>query len=83
MYAGRLVGVLIFEPIAERFGYKPILFGISVVQIVAVIIELTAKEWIQFTVARVMIYMVLGMIENAIPSYSAEVSWNLLIALDR
>ncbi|GFZ48394.1 hypothetical protein JCM24511_06142 [Saitozyma sp. JCM 24511] len=74
VYVGRLVGVLVFEPLAERFGYRAILFGISVFQVLAVVLELTAKSWIQFTVGRVFAYMAVGLIENTIPTYSAEVS---------
>jgi len=43
-------------------------------QIVAVIVELTAKNWISFTVGRIIGYMGVGLVENAVPGYCSEIS---------
>ncbi|OCF39373.1 hypothetical protein I317_06858 [Kwoniella heveanensis CBS 569] len=74
VYLGRMVGVFIFEPMTERLGYKKMFIFLCLIQLVGVTIELTSKEWIQFTVGRVLTYVTIGLIEAVIPSYSAEVS---------
>ncbi|WVQ82101.1 hypothetical protein IAT38_004229 [Cryptococcus sp. DSM 104549] len=74
VYVGRLVGVLIFEPFAEKFGFKPLLVFLSVLQTIAVVLQLSAHEWIQFTVGRVISYITIGLIEACIPSYCAEIA---------
>ncbi|WVQ65533.1 hypothetical protein V865_003192 [Kwoniella europaea PYCC6329] len=74
VYLGRMVGVFIFEPATERYGFKMMFVCLCVVQLIAVVIELTSKEWIQFTIGRVLTYVTIGLIEAVIPSYSAEVA---------
>ncbi|KAJ5100417.1 hypothetical protein N7456_006469 [Penicillium angulare] len=37
-------------------------------------IELTAHEWVQFSVGRIIAYLAVGLVENAVPSYSAEIA---------
>lgn len=37
-------------------------------------VELTASQWVQFTVGRIIAYFAVGLAENAVPSYNAEVS---------
>lgn len=37
-------------------------------------VELTAHKWPQFTVGRIIAYSAVGLVENAVPSYSAEVA---------
>lgn len=36
--------------------------------------ELSAKHWLQFTIGRDVAYFAVGLVENAVPSYNAEVS---------
>ncbi|KAJ5263518.1 general substrate transporter [Penicillium angulare] len=44
------------------------------IQFVGIIIELTAHEWVQFSVGRIIAYLAVGLVENAVPSYSAEIA---------
>ncbi|ORY26771.1 general substrate transporter [Naematelia encephala] len=74
IFLGRLVGTGSFEPIVERFGYKPLLYSSAVLQCVAVIIQMTAKDWVTFTIGRVFGYVVVGWIESSVPTYSAEIA---------
>jgi len=74
VYVGRIGGVLVFEPFTDKFGYRAAFLLICIAQVIAVIVELTAKEWIQFTIGRIIAYFAVGMIEGVVPSYSAEVS---------
>ncbi|WVW84355.1 hypothetical protein I302_106389 [Kwoniella bestiolae CBS 10118] len=73
-YLGRLVGTVTFEPIVERFGYKKLFWAIAFIQFVVVIVQITAKEWIQFTAGRVLSYVLVGWIESAAPTYAAEIA---------
>lgn len=38
------------------------------------LVEMTAHNWVQFTVGRIVAYFAVGMVENAVPSYNAETS---------
>lgn len=37
-------------------------------------VELTSKEWIQFTMGRMVTYYAVGLCENLVPSYNAEIA---------
>ena len=47
VYVGRIVGVFIFEPFAERFGFKKLFIFIIALQTIAAVLQLAAQEWIQ------------------------------------
>lgn len=36
--------------------------------------ELTAKEWVQFSIGRIVTYYAVGLCENLVPSYNAEIA---------
>nr|XP_018265101.1 uncharacterized protein I303_03284 [Kwoniella dejecticola CBS 10117]OBR87259.1 hypothetical protein I303_03284 [Kwoniella dejecticola CBS 10117] len=74
VFAGKLVGTMLFEPIAERLGYKYTMYITALIQFVALIIELTAKNWVVFTVGRIIAYLSVGIVENCVPSYISEIS---------
>ncbi|WVW80523.1 hypothetical protein I302_102508 [Kwoniella bestiolae CBS 10118] len=74
VFVGKLVGTMLFEPIAETIGYKYTMYICSVIQCVALIVELTAKNWQVFTVGRVIAYLSVGIVENCVPSYISEIS---------
>ncbi|WVQ98401.1 hypothetical protein IAU59_005524 [Kwoniella sp. CBS 9459] len=74
VFAGKLVGTAIFEPIAERFGYKYTMCLAAALQCVALVVQLTAKDWIVFTVGRIIAYLAVGVVENCVPSYISEIS---------
>ena len=35
---------------------------------------MTAKEWVQFSVGRIVAYFTVGIVENVVPAYQAEVA---------
>lgn len=37
-------------------------------------VQMTAHEWIQFSIGRIIAYFAVGIIENAVPSYQAEIA---------
>jgi MFS family permease len=89
VWIGKIVGCASFEPLLERLGYKKIIYVVCALQIVAIVseciisckscvylctVELSAKEWIQFSVGRVIAYIAVGIVENAVPSYEAELA---------
>ena len=73
-WIGKLAGCFIVEPLIERIGYRYSLGVAACVQIVALIIEMTAKEWQQFTVGRNFAYLSVGLVENLVPAYCAEIA---------
>lgn len=74
VFLGSFVGCASFEPICERFGYKITIYLAGIIQIIAVIVELTSKHWGQFTAGRVLAYVSVGLVENASPGYCSEIS---------
>ncbi|WVF72551.1 hypothetical protein IAT40_007368 [Kwoniella sp. CBS 6097] len=74
VFAGKLVGTAIFEPLAERLGYRNTMCVAAVLQCVALVVELTAKDWIVFTVGRIIAYLAVGIVENCVPSYISEIT---------
>ncbi|CAK7199486.1 hypothetical protein SEUCBS139899_002166 [Sporothrix eucalyptigena] len=73
-WIGKFVGCFTVEPLIERVGYRNSIIVAAIVQIVALIIEMTAKSWQQFTIGRNFAYLAVGMVENLVPAYCAEVS---------
>ncbi|RSL85125.1 hypothetical protein CEP51_003514 [Fusarium floridanum] len=73
-WLGKILGCLGSEAVIERTGYKKTMYLAGIVQIIAVIIELTSSHWEQFTVGRIIAYAAVGLVENAVPAYNAETS---------
>ncbi|KAF3764346.1 general substrate transporter [Cryphonectria parasitica EP155] len=74
VWPGKLAGVFAFEPLLHRVGYKKSVYFCCVIQFIAIIIEITAKEWVQYEIGRILAYFAVGIIENVVPSYQAEIS---------
>lgn len=90
VWAGKITGTILFEPLVSRLGYKLTMYLVCVFQAVAIVIEresyphqhlpvayrgtVTAKEWIQFSIGRVIAYLAVGIVENAVPGYTAEIT---------
>ncbi|KAJ9138582.1 General substrate transporter [Coniochaeta hoffmannii] len=73
-WIGKLSGCLGSDAFIERVGYKKTMYAAAIVQIVALIIEMTSQHWAQFTVGRIIAYSAVGLVENAVPAYNAETS---------
>ncbi|OJJ00793.1 hypothetical protein ASPVEDRAFT_149709 [Aspergillus versicolor CBS 583.65] len=80
-WIGKFVGCFLVEPLIERVGYRKSIIVTSVVQIVALIIEMTAKSWQQFTIGRNFAYLAVGLVENLVPAYCAEIAPSALRGL--
>jgi MFS transporter, SP family, sugar:H+ symporter len=85
VWIGKIAGVMLFEPILERVGYRITMYICAVIQIIAIIgisnlsknlriVELTATNWIVFSVGRELAYLSVGIVENAVPSYQSEIA---------
>ncbi|CAK7224870.1 hypothetical protein SBRCBS47491_005701 [Sporothrix bragantina] len=72
-WIGKIAGCLAAEPFIERAGYKKTMYVVAVIQCIGLIIELTSHHWAQFTVGRIVAYAAVGMVENAVPAYNAEI----------
>ncbi|RXK38375.1 hypothetical protein M231_04284 [Tremella mesenterica] len=74
VWPGKITGVLLFDPILNRLGYKRTAILVACIQSLALIIELTAKDWRQYCVGRVFAYLGVGIVENIVPAYHAELA---------
>jgi len=73
-WIGKLTGCLGSDALIERAGYKKTMYIAGIVQLVALIIEMTSRHWEQFTIGRLIAYFAVGLVENAVPAYNAETS---------
>ncbi|KAJ9635684.1 hypothetical protein H2204_005644 [Knufia peltigerae] len=73
-WIGKIVGCFIIEPLIDRVGYRQSIVVASIIQIIALIIEMTAKGWQQFTIGRNFAYLSVGLVENLAPAYCAEIA---------
>lgn len=53
------------------FSFIP---AVSLAYKIALAVEICATEWILFSSGRVVVYLTIGLIENLVPSYGAEVA---------
>ncbi|OAA63769.1 General substrate transporter [Niveomyces insectorum RCEF 264] len=73
-WIGKIAGCMWSEPFIERAGYKKTMYAVSAIQIIGLIVEMTAHHWVQFSIGRIITYSAVGMVENAVPAYNAEIS---------
>ncbi|KAJ1332977.1 MFS transporter SP family sugar:H+ symporter [Microdochium nivale] len=73
-FAGKLLGIWLASPLAERLGRKPIFLVVVVSSYVGVILQITATTVVQFTVGRIVCYAMTGICAPVIPAYIAEVA---------
>jgi MFS family permease len=76
-FAGQALGAFLSSFFVDWFGYKVTMIVLAVVQVIAVIIELTCNftgSWGQFTVGRFLAYVSTGLAEMAVTHYNSEVS---------
>lgn len=73
-WIGKIVGCFIIEPLIDRVGYRQSIVVASIIQIIALIIEMTAKGWQQFTIGRNFAYLSVGLVSGAAAPKSKFVS---------
>ncbi|ORX38012.1 general substrate transporter [Kockovaella imperatae] len=73
-WIGKISGCFLSEPIIERLGFKRTMYTVATIQCVALIIEMSAHVWSQFTIGRILAYLAVGIVENATPSYNSEIA---------
>jgi MFS family permease len=69
MYAAagiQIVGVIRKSELGQEFSYYHWTDSCEV--------EMSARHWLQFTIGRDVTYFAVGLVENAVPSYNAEIS---------
>ncbi|KAJ9150704.1 General substrate transporter [Pleurostoma richardsiae] len=71
-WIGKIAGCMWSEPFIDRAGYKKAMYAVVIIQIVGLIVEMTAHHWAQFSAGRIITYSAVGMVENAVPAYNAE-----------
>lgn len=69
-WIGKILGCIVIEPLIDRFGYRASMIITAGVQIVALIIEMTSKEWIQFTIGRNFAYTAVGLVSFSSDTFS-------------
>ncbi|KAK1764481.1 general substrate transporter [Phialemonium atrogriseum] len=72
-WIGKIVGVIVAEPINEKFGYKTSMVIASTIQVIGVIVEMVGRNWGIFCAGRTIVYGAVGYIENVVPLYIGEI----------
>ena len=78
-WIGKIVGCFIIEPLINRVGYRPSIIIAAFIQILALIIEMTAKGWQQYTVGRNFAYLSVGLVRRPTPWTSSPVAVFLFV----
>lgn len=73
-FLGKLIGVWMSAPLAQRFGRKPVFGGIIVTSLLGVLLQITATTVAQFTVGRIVCYGMTGICATVLPPYMGETS---------
>lgn len=73
-FAGKMAGTVMVSPIVERWGFKVAIYVLCGIQFVGCILEMATGRWEVFTTGRVLQYVTVGILENAGPTYAAELS---------
>ncbi|KAL6243838.1 maltose permease [Rhinocladiella similis] len=71
---GKLVGTIIAGQWMERFGHRYSMVFACICQLLGVVLELTTKTTVQYTAGCFMIYIAVGIVENAVPAYASEIA---------
>ncbi|KAJ8124793.1 hypothetical protein O1611_g8846 [Lasiodiplodia mahajangana] len=79
-FIGKFIGCLVAGPAIEWFGHRVVFFGLSVVSVIGVIIEITSAgtaagsgRYAQFIVGRIIVYVSVGLVEVDVTTYQAEI----------
>lgn len=67
-----VMGTLTAGPLIERLGHRNTMYIMCVLSFIGVILEATSKHWQQFLVGRIFLYASVGLTENAVVVYQAE-----------
>ncbi|KAJ4299246.1 hypothetical protein N0V90_004490 [Kalmusia sp. IMI 367209] len=71
---GKFIGTLICGPMIEKLGHRTSMFITCFTQIVGVVIQCTSHGTVQYTAGRIVIYLAVGLVENVVPTYQAEIA---------
>lgn len=66
------MGTLSAGPLIERLGHRNTMYIMCTLSFIGVILEATSKHWQQFLVGRIFLYGSVGLTENAVVTYQAE-----------
>ncbi|KAJ5818353.1 hypothetical protein N7474_003944 [Penicillium riverlandense] len=79
-FIGKFLGCFIAGPAIERFGHRVVFFGLSIVSVIGIIVEMTAAgtsegsgRFAQFVVGRIIVYISVGLVEVDVTTYQAEI----------
>lgn len=73
-FAGKFVGTLTASVFIEKLGHRRTIWVLCTVGAVGVIVECTASVVGQFVAGRVIVYISVGLAENAATTYQAEIT---------
>ncbi|OAA61970.1 Sugar/inositol transporter [Niveomyces insectorum RCEF 264] len=79
-FIGKFIGCLAAGPAIERVGHRLVFFGLAVVSVIGVIIEITASgssngsgRYAQFLIGRIIVYISIGLVEVTVTTYQSEI----------
>ncbi|RDW66371.1 hypothetical protein BP6252_10006 [Coleophoma cylindrospora] len=70
--AGRIIGSIVTPFVADRIGRRWCMFVMSILFIIAIIIEVTAQSFWQIIIGRFLNYIPMGMAGALVPVYQSE-----------
>ncbi|OQE20570.1 hypothetical protein PENSTE_c013G02249 [Penicillium steckii] len=79
-FIGKFVGCLFAGPAIENYGHRMVFFGLSIISVIGIIIEMTSAgsksgsgRIVQFIVGRIVVYISVGLVEVNVTIYQSEI----------
>ncbi|ETS85092.1 hypothetical protein PFICI_03117 [Pestalotiopsis fici W106-1] len=79
-FIGKFIGCFSAGPLIEKFGHRIVFFGLSVVSLIGIVLEIAAADtgvltgrFAQFVVGRVIVYISVGLVEVTVTTYQSEI----------
>ncbi|CRG92481.1 High-affinity glucose transporter HXT2 [Talaromyces islandicus] len=79
-FIGKFIGCLLAGPLIEKYGHRAVFFGLSLISVIGVIVEITAAgtgigsgRYAQFVVGRIIVYASVGLVEVDVTTYQSEI----------
>ncbi|KAJ5377313.1 uncharacterized protein N7496_004722 [Penicillium cataractarum] len=79
-FIGKFIGCLFAGPAIEKYGHRTVFFGLSIISVIGIIIEITSAgsaagtgRLAQFIVGRIVVYISVGLVEVNVTIYQSEI----------
>ncbi|OOQ81718.1 putative sugar transporter [Penicillium brasilianum] len=79
-FIGKFIGCLFAGPAIEMYGHRTVFFGLSIISVVGIIVEMTSAgnaagtgRLAQFIAGRIVVYISVGLVEVNVTIYQSEI----------